>query len=98
MRGAFLGYVNSPPGLRFLAGGIGKGFKTPALLSIYVSKKRAPWPLAYLSISQKNGRLTFFLSFFVVFYEGKMVCSARFHPGWVMGGVYWRVIRKNSRK
>ena len=56
-------------GLRFLAGGIGKDFKTPALLSIYVSKKRAPWPLAYLSISQKNGRLTFlFFIFYFLFF------------------------------
>ena len=63
---------------------VGVGFKTRAWLSIYAAKKRAPWPLAYLSISQKNGRLTFFFNFF--YYEGKMVCSARFHPGWVMGG------------
>ena len=55
------------PGLRFFAGDIGKEAETPALLSIYVAKKRAPWPLAYLSISQKNGRLTFFLFFYFLF-------------------------------
>ena len=39
---------------------IGPHFKTPVALSIYLSKKRAPCLSAYLSISPKNGRLTFF--------------------------------------
>ena len=78
-------------GLRFLAGGIGKDFKTPALLSIYVSKKRAPWPLAYLSISKKNGRLTFFASpphAFVGFLKDEK---------WHVGPGFTPVSCKNSR-
>ena len=44
----------------FFSREIGWNFKTPTGLSIYLSKKRAPCLSAYLSISPKNGRLTFF--------------------------------------
>ena len=48
------------PGLCFSPREIGPSLKGPAALSIYLSKKRAPCLSAYLSISPKNGRLTFF--------------------------------------
>ena len=44
----------------FFYRGIGPSFKNPVALSIYLSKKRAPCLSAYLSISPKNERLTFF--------------------------------------
>ena len=66
----------------FFSREIGWNFKKPTGLSIYLSKKRAPCLSAYLSISPKNGRLTFFW-FSVVFYfpKEKMACSAWFHFG-----------------
>ena len=42
---------------------IGWSFKNPVVLSIYLSKKRALRLSAYLSISPKNGRFTFFAFF-----------------------------------
>ena len=44
----------------FFSREIGPSLKGPAALSIYLSKKRAPCLSAYLSISPKNERLTFF--------------------------------------
>jgi len=49
-----------PARVVFFYRGIGPSFKNPVALSIYLSKKRAPCLSAYLSISPKNGRLTFF--------------------------------------
>ena len=80
-------WVSRPPqftGLCFFSREIGWNFKTPTGLSIYLSKKRAPCLSAYLSISPKNGRLTFFAPpppCICWFPEGrKVACWAWFYP------------------
>ena len=71
---------------------MGWNFKTPTGLSIYLSKKRAPCLSAYLSISPKNGRLTFFCSpphAFVGFLKDEK---------WHAGPDFTPVSGKNSRE
>ena len=68
------------------------GRATPTGLSIYLSKKRAPCLSAYLSISPKNGRLTFFASpphAFVGFLKDEK---------WHAGPDFTPVSGKNSRE
>ena len=76
----------------FFSREIGWIFKTPTGLSIYLSKKRAPCLSAYLSISPKNGRLTFFASpphAFVGFLKDEK---------WHAGPDFTPVSGKNSRE
>ena len=76
----------------FFSREIGWNFKTPTGLSIYLSKKRAPCLSAYLSISPKNERLTFFASpphAFVGFLKDEK---------WHAGPDFTPVSGKNSRE
>ena len=75
----------------FFSREIGWNFKNPVVLSIYLSKKRALRLSAYLSISPKNGRLTFLCSpphAFVGFLKDEK---------WHVGPDFTPVSGKNSR-